>query len=207
VGSARSAFVISALLCVSNPAFSAELESPTEDSRPSGLLGHTIIRGYAAVVPVNWGNDLTDSPGWGGGFSVSYGIARAVQVSLGFAYHRFNIRGPQTWDVLRHVSTSMELYSPARDVVRPWMGIGIGYYEVEQYSFANAALDLTERRDRNSYVDLKSLGANVGAGVAVRMSERVGLEFGCRYHTTFDHPFVDALELLSVQAGLSYVVR
>src|SRR5947207_8344429 len=88
VRSARSAFVISALLCLSNPAISAALDGSSDESRPSGVLGHTIIRVYGAVIPEVQDYDL-DHPGWGTGLAVSYGVARAVSLSLELAYYRF----------------------------------------------------------------------------------------------------------------------
>lgn len=208
MGSARSAFLVSALLCVSNPAFSAELESPTEDSRPSGLLGHSIIHAYGAVIPEAWGSDFGGHPGWGTGFSLSYGIARAVQISIGFAYHRMNIISAENWDALRQVTTSIELVSPARDFVRPWLGVGLGYYEEELYSRAFATFMDTERGGRSSFVTNQgSLGINWGAGVALHISDIIGVEAGGRYHRSLDSPTYGDVELLSVEAGLSYVIH
>jgi hypothetical protein len=187
----------------------SELESSLDEVPNQGALGHTTIRAYGAVVPVGWGSDSGDHPGWGTGFAVSYGIARAVQMSLGFAYHRINIVSAQDWDALRQVTTSIELISPARDLVRPWLGVGLGYYDAELYSTATtAAVDATERGDRSSFVTQQgSFGINWGAGVALRISERVGVEAGGRYNMSVDDPPRGKVELLSVQAGLSYRLR
>jgi hypothetical protein len=209
VGSARSVFIISAfavsaLFCASTSAVSAEAENLADEPRPSGVLGHTIIRIYGALVPEGWGSDFGDNPAWGTGLGLSFGIARAVQISIGFAYHRINIISAEDWDALRQVTTSVELISPAQDLVRPWLGVGLGYYDSELYSRAFT----TEKGDRRAFVTNQgSFGINWGAGIALRISERVGVEAGGRYHMSVDDPPRGDVDLLSVQAGLSYVVR
>ena len=209
VGSARSAFVISALLCLSNPAISAELDGSSDESPNRGALGHTTIRAYGAVVPKGWGSDYGRRPGWGTGFGLSYGISRAAQISIGFAYHRVNIIGSEDWDALRQVTTSIELVSPSQDFVRPWLGVGLGYYDSEQqYSTATTALDALERGRRDQFVTHQgSLGFNWGGGFALRLSRSVGVEAGARYNRSIDDPANHKVDLLSVQAGLSYAVR
>ena len=187
---------------------SSELASLTGEPRPSGLLGQTTLRLYGAVVPITWGSNLGGHPGWGTGFGLSYGIARATQISIGFAYHRVNIISAENWDAWRQITTSLELISPAADLVRPWLGVGLGYYDKELYSPATMDVDATERGRRAQFVTHQgSFGLNWGAGVALRFSRILWFEAGGRYNMSLDNPLDGNVELLSVQAGLSYMVH
>jgi len=217
MGSARSAFVISALLCVSNPAVSSELESPTDEVTARGALGHTTIRAYGAVVPVAPEATLLHA-GWGSGLSISYGVARAVQISLGLAYHRFQVveqggidsdgNERSTWDEVRQTTMSVDIQPPSRSRLRPWFGAGLGIYET------------TETRKEPLYYGYyryvesgTRLGINWGAGVSARLDQRLGIDLGGRYHHSFGRAFMtndqymDRGRLLSIQGGLSYVVH
>ena len=187
---------------------SSELVSLADESRPSGVLGHTSIRLYGALVPITWGTNFGGHPGWGTGFGLSYGIARATQISIGFAYHRVNIISAEDWDAWRQVTTSLELISPTQDLVRPWLGVGLGYYDKEEYSIATVDVDATERGRRDQFVTHQgSFGLNWGAGLALRLSRSVGVEADARYNMSIDDPANHKVELLSVQAGLSYVIH
>ena len=160
------------------------------------------------MVPIGWGSDFGRRPGWGTGFGLSYGVARAAQISIGFAYHRVNPISSEDWDALRQVTTSIELVSPRQDFVRPWLGVGLGYYDSEQYSIATSALDATERGRRDQFVTHQSsLGFNWGGGFLLRLSRSVGMEAGARYNMSIDDPANHKVELLSVQTGLSYVMH
>ena len=160
------------------------------------------------MVPIGWGSDFGGRPGWGTGFGLSYGVARAAQISIGFAYHRVNPISSEDWDALRQVTTSIELVSPSKDFVRPWLGVGLGYYDSELYSPPIFALDASERGRRDEFITHQgTLGFNWGAGFAFRLSQSVGLDAGGRYNISFDNPARHKVDLLSVQAGLSYVVR
>jgi opacity protein-like surface antigen len=216
VGSARSALVISALLCVSSPVLSSEVESPTSEPGPSGLLGHTIIRAYGAVVPRKWGPDL-ERAGWGTGFAISYGVARAVQIAFELAYHRFEMPegygldvdgySSATWDAVRQTTMSVELQSP-RSWIRPSVGVGFGVYEMTETrneSYSSAHYRRVESGTR--------LGVHWGLGLSARLNQRLAIDLGGRHHHSFGRPFLASTEylsdarILSIQAGLSYVVR
>lgn len=221
MGSARSAFVISALLCVSSPALSSELESSAGEPRSSGLLGHTIIRAYGAFVPRVQDYDL-ERAGRGTGFGVSYGFARAVQLSLEVAYYRIPVAGgngipehvpTSSWNAVRQTSMSVGFQSPTRSWLRPWLDAGFGVYETTEtregvdYSYYPA-----EYRYRYVTSGTK-LGINWGVGVSARIDRRLAIDVGGRYHHSFgraflpDSKYMDGARLHTVQAGLSYVVR
>jgi len=126
-------------------------------------------------------------------------------ISIGFAYHRVNIISAENWDALRQVTTSLELISPSQDIVRPWLGVGLGYYDQENYSTPAVS---TERANRGAFVTHQgSFGVNWGAGMALRLSRSLAFEAGGRYNMSLDNPPSSDVQLLSVQAGLSYVVR
>jgi len=217
-GTARSAFIISALLCVASPALSSEAESPTNEAPDRGSLGRTTIRVYGAVVPVAPEETLLHA-GWGTGLAISYGVARAIQISLGLGYYRFQLvglasgldavaTGRSIWDEVRQTTMSVDIQSPTRLWLRPWFGAGFGVYEMTE----------TRRESYYSgyyrYVESGTrLGVNWGAGVSARLDHRLGIDLGGRYHHSFgrafmtNDQFMNAARLLSVQAGLSYVIH
>jgi len=193
---------------------SSELESPTEAERSSGLLGHTIIRTYGAIVPAVPDQTL-EHAGWGTGLAVSYGVARAIQLSLGLAYYQYEFTDAPDVDcdcsflsrnAVRQTTISVDLQSPGRSWLQPWLSAGFGVYE------------MTETREAHSYpyrsvVSGTMLGANWGMGVLARLDQRLAIDLGGRYHTTFGQPFLEPtgfwpqLDLFTVQAGLSYVIH
>ena len=195
---------------------SSELESLAGTSRPSGQLGHTIIRLYGAVIPGVQDYDL-EHAGWGSGFAVSYGVARAVQLSLGLAYYRFQVveqtasvdaTGSSRWDEVRQATMSVDLQSPTRSWLRPWLGAGFGVYETtrtRKESYYSGYYRYVESGTR--------LGANWGVGVSARLDQRLAIDLGGRYHHSFGRAFLtndqymDGARLVTAQAGLSYVIR
>jgi opacity protein-like surface antigen len=199
---------------------SSEPESTSGESRPNGVLGHTIIRLYGAIIPEVQDYTL-DGAGWGAGFAVSYGVARAVQISLEVAYHRFPIfegtgipesRTTSSWNAVRHSSMSVVLQSPTRSRLRPWLGAGFGVYEMTETREGIDYYYPGEYRYKSVTSGTK-LGANWGVGVSVRLDQRLAIDVGGRYQHSFGLAFLtadqymDGARLLSVQAGLSYVVR
>jgi len=129
-----------------------------------------------------------------------------VRISLGLAYHRTQAQPGADWDELRQVTTSMGLVATA-NFVRPWFDFGLGYYEEERvYS---GGLDFTERTAASSFTLIeKTFGYIWGGGVGFHLSESVGIEVGGRFHGAFTNlGGGDPLQLLSLQAGLSYAIR
>ena len=208
-------FLVSALLCVSSPAMPAELESPPGEPRPTGVLGHTIIRTYAAIVPAAPDQTL-EHAGWGTGLTVSFGLARMVQMSLGLAYYQFQSVVEPNVDcdcvilirnAVRQTTLSVDVLPPTRSWLRPWVGVGFGLYEEvknpkQSYSWTYQYMESGT-----------SLGVNWGIGTSARLNERLAIDLGGRYHGTVGHPFLSStnyraeLDLFTVQAGLSYLVR
>lgn len=200
---------------------SSELESPTDESRPSGLLGHTSIHLYGAVIPRVQDYDL-ERTGRGTGFGVSYGVARAVQLSLEVAYYRMSVAGgtgipeettTSNWNAVRQTSISVGLQSPTRSRLRPWLGAGFGVYEMTE---TREGIDYSPYPAQYHYRYVNSgtkLGFNWGAGVSARLDRRLAIDVGGRYHHSFGRAFLpedkymDGARLLCVQAGLAYVVR
>lgn len=195
---------------------SSELESSPGESPNRGAFGHTTIRAYGAAVPRTWGPDL-EHGGWGTGLALSYGVARAAQVSLELAYYRFKIMETVGLDVdgytsssrqeVRQTTMSLELKSP-NSWIRPSFGVGFGVYE------------MTETRNESSYFShyrfVQSgtrLGVNWGVGVSAQLDQRIALDLTGRYHHSFGRVFLtndqymDGARLLSVQTGLSYVIH
>ncbi len=200
---------------------SSELESPTDESRQRGLLGHTTIRVDGAIVLAALDQTLMHA-GWGTGVTVSYGVARAAQVSLGLAYYQFraiqfayldcDCSVSPSRNEIRQTTMSVELQPPTMGRVRPWFGAGFGVYE------------RTETRDETTYsypgqytyrsvTSGTKLGMNWGVGISARLGQRLAIDFAGRYHHSFGRPFLtsdpymDGARLLTAQAGLSYVVR
>lgn len=215
--SARSVFVISALLCISSPAMSTELERPSEERSPRGLLGHTTIRTYGAIVPAVPEQSL-DHVGWGTGFTVSYGVTRAIQLSLGLAYYQFQVVvtpdidcdcSTSIRDAVRQTTISVDVQSPTRSWLRPWLGVGFGVYDVAQ------TLDIRGDGSRLDRVPESGtrLGVHWGAGLSTRLDKHLAIDLGGRYHHGFGEPFLATpgywrdVRLFSVQAGLSYVMH
>jgi len=207
-------FMVSALLCVSSPAMS-ELEGPAEESSSSGLHGHTIIRTYGAIVPAVL-NQALEHAGWGTGLAVSYGVGRAIQLSLGLAYYQFQyVVKPDVdcdclvsiQDAVRQTTISVDAHPPTRSWLRPWLGVGLGIYETTK----------TPRWSHSwicRYADSGTrLGVNWGLGVSARLDQRLAIDLGGRYHTTYGRPFLETtgywagLDMFTAQAGLSYVVH
>ncbi len=212
--SARSALLVSALLCISGPAVSAELESPLEEASSGWVRGHTTIRTYGAIVPAVPGQSLEHS-GWGTGLTVSYGVARAIQLSLGIAYYQFQSVVPgencdcllSIRDAARQTTISVDVLPPTRFWLRPRLDVGFGVYE-------------TTKTTNQSYSWIyqyvgsgTQLGVNWGLGVSVRLDQRLAIDLGGRYHGAFGRPFLGAagyapdLDMFTLGAGLSYVVR
>jgi len=200
---------------------SSEVESPTDESRPSGLLGHTIIRAFGAIIPAVQDQSLMHA-GWGTGLTVSYGVARAAQVSLGLAYHQFQVTEFTGLDCdcsvsprrneIRQTTMSVELQPPTRRWIRPRFGVGFGVYELTEtqvvYTFYSTGYN------RQRYVSSGTqLGINWGVGLSARVNQRLAVEFGGRYHLSFGQAFLTedqyltAARLLSVETGLSYVIH
>jgi len=185
-----------------------------------GLLGHTIIRTYGAVVPGVQDYNI-DGVGWGTGFAVSYGVARTVRLSLEVAYYRFQ-RGewagiPEevtkaNWNAVREVTMAVGLQSPTRSWLRPWIDAGFGVYEATETRDAITYYYPGEYHYRSVTSGTK-LGMNWGVGVSARLDRRLAVDLGGRYHHSFGRAFLtndqymDGARLLTAQAGLSYVVR
>jgi opacity protein-like surface antigen len=197
---------------------SSELESLAGEPRPDGLLGHTIIRVYGAVVPGVQDYDV-EHAGWGTGFAISYGVARAVQVSLELAYYRFetvpaaSIPESSTnsdRNAIRQATMSVGLQSPARSWLRPWFGLGFGAYEVTETQEGYAYYPTYPYRYVTSGTQL---GINWGLGVSARLDQQLAIDVGGRYHHGFGRPFLETpnywrdVRLFSVQAGLSYMIH
>lgn len=215
MGSAKSAFVTFTLLCVSGSAVSAELERPPEESSSRGLHGHTIIRTYGAIVPAAAPEQTLEHAGWGTGLSVSYGVTRAVQLSLGLAYYQFEaVVHPDidcdcsisSRNAVRQTTMSVDVQSPVRSWLRPWLGVGFGFYEVTQ--------TWNVHNDYSQYVDTGTrLGLSWGLGVTALLDQRLAIDVGGRYHHGLGRPFLESpgysqeLRLFSIQTGLSYVLH
>jgi len=161
--------------------------------------------------------------GWGTGFAISYGVARAIQISLGLAYYRFQVvgqlggldsdaPGSSVWDEVRQTSVSVDLQSPSQSWLRAWLSAGLGVYEMTETRKWTETYYLRQYHYR--YVESGTrLGASWGVGLSARLDKRLGIDLGGRYHHSFGSAFMtnnlemDGARLLSVQAGLSYVIH
>ncbi len=208
------AFLILLVVFLAAPAL-ADPAGPKESavSKNEGVRGHTILRTYGAVVPEGWGDEGDDGgPGWGVGMSLGYGVARDVLITGGFAHYQVDDVGSRRGNSVVQLGVGVEA-GPARGVVRPWLGAGVAIYRMDPRGDPIVRIVPASTSEGTAGSSGSRFGVSWGAGLAVRLSQNLGLDTGARYHHSFGDPilsgrnFTDEVHLLDLQLGLSYVLR
>jgi opacity protein-like surface antigen len=134
--------------------------------------------------------DVFDS-GLGFGASIGYGISESVILSLGLSHHSFDHETFSDEKVTITPGTFNADYVFGSRSLMPWVGGGIGIYNV------NDQIEGFPDEDESSF------GFNLGAGVAGAIGRRTLIGGGFRYHSVSGDELPDS-EFVTFQVGLGF---
>jgi opacity protein-like surface antigen len=143
--------------------------------------------------------DVFDS-GLGFGASIGYGVSRHVVLSANVSHHEFDSDFPDVEASTTPFTFNADYAFPTRGKIVPWIGGGIGVYNVELEidDYFGPGDDLSE--------DESNFGFNLGAGIAGPISRRTLLGGGFRYHFVSEGDEFDDSPFFTVQFGLGFLL-
>ena len=171
------------------------------DPAGAGVDGARYLRLHVGIsAPTGNFSDDFDA-GLGVGASIALGVSRTVLLSVGAGYHGFNGNGFDGDATIVPVTFNVENVFPSSGGVHPWIGGGIGLYNIEVES--NAII--LQPGESNS-VDETNTGINFGAGFGAKSGDRDVWGVGLRYHHVFEGDRFNDLDFLTLQATYGFSI-
>lgn len=204
----RSMFVLLAagLLAVTlvSDVFAASAERPTRRSPRSeghGVQGQTLLRLHGGFSsPTGDFGDGFDG-GLGFGANIAHGISRSVLFSAGVGYHGFDGDGFAGDATVIPFTFNLDTFLPSSGRVHPWVGGGIGFYNVE---IDSGPIFVPFFGVISGSVSETNFGINFGAGFGTRAGERGVWGAGLKYHHIFEGDTFTDLDFVTLQVGYGF---
>jgi hypothetical protein len=171
------------------------------DPAGAGVEGAKYIRLHLGLsVPTGNFNDNFDA-GIGLGASFALGVSRTVLFSVGAGYHGFNGNGFDGDATIVPVTFNVENVFPSSGEVHPWIGGGVGLYNIDVES--NAVI--LPPGGSNSVSETNG-GINLGVGFGAKSGERDVWGVGLRWHHVFEGDTFNDLDFLTLQGTYGFSI-
>lgn len=184
--------------------FAAEAERPARRaarSQGSGVEGQTILRLHGGFSsPTGDFGDVFDG-GLGFGVNVAHGIGRSVLLSMGVAYHGFDGDGFAADARVIPFTFNVDAFLPSSGRVHPWIGGGMGLYNVE---VETDAIYVPLFGVTSVSADETNFGINFGAGLGAPAGSNGVWGVGLKYHHVFDGDIFSDLDFVTMQVGYGF---
>jgi len=192
--SAAGAFAESA---AARPAGSRDLR---QRSKSEGVDKLTLLRltGGISMPSGNLGDGFETGPGLG--LSLAYGVSPIVLLSTGVGYHHFGADGGGADIDIIPVTFNVDAMIPTEGHVRPWVGGGLGLYNVD------LEVDTSDPFAGDDGVSESNAGINFGMGLGGPMGARTTWGAAFRYHHIFEGDTFNDLDFLTFQFGVGFAL-
>lgn len=179
------------LVAVSHPGIASAAQSRSG----GGVEGMTMLRVTGGLSMPS--GDLGDAfeTGIGLGLSVAHGVSRNVLLSGGFGYHHLDGDGFSGGTDIIPMTFNADVVFPTQGKVHPWIGGGIGAYNVDM-EVDPLGLDESET----------NFGINLGMGLGGPMGEKTTWGAAFRYHSIFEGDTFNDLQFVTLQFGVGFLL-
>ncbi len=182
----------------------ASAERPTRRARSSdgpGVQGRTVLRlhGGLSSPTGDFGNAFDG--GFGFGANIARGISRSVLFSVGVAYHGFDGDGFGGNATVIPFTFNLDAFLPNSGRVHPWVGGGLGLYNVE---IDSGPIVVPFFGVISGSVSETNFGINFGAGFGAPAGDNGVWGAGLKFHHVFEGDTFTDLDFVTMQVGYGF---
>ncbi|HEY6571985.1 MAG TPA: outer membrane beta-barrel protein, partial [Candidatus Eisenbacteria bacterium] len=139
--------------------------------------------------------------GLGVGVNVAYGVSRSVLLSAGLAYHTFDGNLLGTDATVIPFTFNVDAILPTSGSVHPWIGGGMGLYNVE---IDSGTINVPFFGPISASVSETNFGFNLGAGFGAPAGSKGVWGAGLKYHHIFEGDTFSDLDFVTMQVGYGF---
>jgi opacity protein-like surface antigen len=204
----RTAITLAALsllaLAAAVPASAASFERPVRRSASSdgaGVEGITLLRlhGGLSVPSGDFGDGFNSGIAFGA--DIAHGVGRSLLLSGGVAYHHFDGDGFNGHASIVPLTFNVEGLFPSSGKVHPWIGGGIGLYDVhvDTGTFVIPGFGAVSASASET-----NFGFNFGAGIGSRTGDRRVWGVGFKFHHIDGGDVFNDIEFATIQGAYGF---